>query len=145
MAKLMEGPSIASLATTTAELISAGGQTRASAEPDEEEWTPPPRPQPEPMPWHEEPTDEEDEEPADEEPEEPPQVRAIREGVDALASHAGLVTQWTVALEGYNAARLRSVIDSLTEVCRKLESKSKAKAAADRAELRRLEALPANL
>lgn len=40
MAKLMEGPSIASLATITAELVTASGQTGSSAQTAEEEWTP---------------------------------------------------------------------------------------------------------
>jgi thioesterase domain-containing protein/acyl carrier protein len=40
MAKLMEGPSIASLATATAELLVAGRQTDAEAKAAAEEWTP---------------------------------------------------------------------------------------------------------
>jgi NADPH:quinone reductase-like Zn-dependent oxidoreductase/thioesterase domain-containing protein/acyl carrier protein len=40
MAKLMEGPSIASLATVTAELLVAGRQSDASAQAAAEEWTP---------------------------------------------------------------------------------------------------------
>ncbi|UPJ49904.1 DUF3102 domain-containing protein [Bradyrhizobium sp. 200] len=61
---------------------------------------------------------------------------AIRSGVRTLADRTNLVTQWHEALKDFDPAKLRDVIVSLQAVLQKIEVKSAAKSAADRAESR---------